>query len=113
METKPQVLVAASAIGYYGNRGDEVLTEASPSGTGFLADVCREWEAASESAERAGIRVVHIRTGVVLSQHGGALGKMLLPIRLGLGGRLGSGRQWLSWIHVDDIVGAVLCGPQY
>jgi len=109
METKPQVLVAASAIGYYGNRGDEVLTEASPSGTGFLAEICREWEAASESAERAGVRVVHIRTGVVLSKHGGALGKMLLPFRLGLGGRLGSGRQWCSWIHVDDIVGAVLC----
>jgi len=108
METKPQVLVAASAIGYYGDRGDEVLTEASPSGTGFLAEICREWEAASESAERAGVRVVHVRTGVVLSKHGGALGKMLLPFRLGLGGRLGSGRQWWSWIHVDDIVGAVL-----
>ena len=108
METKPQVLVAASAIGYYGNRGDEVLTEASPSGTGFLAEICREWEAASEPAERAGVRVVHIRTGVVLSKQGGALGKMLLPFRLGLGGRLGKGRQWWSWIHVDDIVGTVL-----
>jgi len=108
METKPQVLVAASAIGYYGDRGDEVLNEESVSGTGFLADVCREWEAASEPAERAGVRVVHLRTGVVLSKHGGALGQMLLPFRFGLGGRLGSGRQWWSWIHVDDIVGAVL-----
>jgi uncharacterized protein len=107
MGTKPQVLVAASAIGYYGDRGDEALSEESPSGTGFLAEVCREWEAASEPAERAGVRVAHIRTGVVLSKQGGALGKMLLPFRLGLGGRLGSGRQWLSWIHVDDIVGAV------
>lgn len=107
METKPRVMVAASAIGYYGDRGDEVLNEASASGTGFLAEVCREWEAASEAAERAGVRVVHIRIGVVLSQRGGALGKMLLPFRLGLGGRLGSGRQWMSWIHEDDIVGAV------
>jgi len=110
METKPRVMVAASAIGFYGDRGEETLTEDSASGTGFLAEVCREWEAASEPAGKAGVRVVHIRTGIVLSEHSGALGQMLLPFRLGLGGRLGSGRQWMSWIHVDDIVGAVRHG---
>ena len=107
MATKPGVIVAASAIGFYGDRGDEVLNESSASGTGFLAEVCREWEAASEPIQQAGVRLVHLRIGVVLSPHGGALGKMLLPYRLGLGGRLGSGKQWLSWIHVDDITGAV------
>jgi uncharacterized protein (TIGR01777 family) len=107
MESKPRVLVAASAIGFYGDRGDEVLNEESSPGTGFLAEVCREWESASDPVERAGVRVVQIRTGAVLSPHGGALGQMLLPFRLGLGGRLGSGKQWLSWIHVDDFVGAV------
>ncbi len=107
METKPRVFVAASATGYYSDRGDEILNEASASGTGFLAEICREWEAEAEPAVQAGIRVVHIRIGVVLSKHGGALGKMLLPFRLGLGGKLGRGRQWMSWIHVDDIVGAV------
>ncbi len=107
MEMKPQVMVAASAIGYYGDRGDEVLNEESTSGTGFLAEVCREWEVAAGPVQQAGVRVVHIRTGVVLSKHGGALGQMLLPYRLGLGGRLGSGRQWWSWIHIDDVVGAV------
>jgi len=107
MESKPRVLVAASAIGFYGDRGDEVLHEESSPGTGFLAEVCREWESASDPVERAGVRVVQIRTGVVLSKHGGALGQMLLPFRLGLGARLGNGKQWLSWIHVDDFVGAV------
>lgn len=105
---KPSVFVAASAIGYYGNRGEEVLQETSRSGTGFLAKTCCEWEAASGPVENAGIRTVHLRTGVVLSKHGGALDKMMLPFRLGLGGRLGSGQQWMSWIHLDDIVGAVL-----
>ena len=107
METKPRVMIAASAIGFYGDRGEEVLTEDSASGTGFLAEISRDWEDASKPAELAGIRVVHIRTGVVLSKHGGALGQMLLPFRLGLGGKLGSGRQWMSWIHIDDWVGAV------
>ena len=107
MESKPRVLVAASAIGFYGDRGDAMLNEESSPGTGFLAEVCREWESASDPVERAGVRLVQIRTGVVLSRHGGALGQMLLPFRLGLGGRLGSGKQWLSWIHVDDFVGAV------
>ena len=107
MEVKPRVMIAASAIGFYGDRGEAVLTENSNSGTGFLAEVSREWEAASEPAERAGVRVAHIRTGIVLSQHGGALKQMLLPFRFGLGGRLGDGKQWMSWIHIDDHVGAV------
>ena len=107
LERKPRVFLAASAIGYYGDRGDEVLREESVSGTEFLAEVCREWEAAADPAVQAGIRVVHLRIGVVLSRQGGALDKMLPPFRLGLGGRLGNGQQWWSWIHVDDLVGAV------
>jgi len=105
---KPRVFLAASAIGYYGNRGDELLSETSPSGTGFLVETCREWEAAAAPVEKAGVRTLHLRTGVVLSKKGGALGKMLLPFRLGLGGRLGSGQQWMSWIHINDMVGAML-----
>jgi uncharacterized protein len=104
---RPRVLVAGSAIGYYGDRGDEVLNEKSAAGTGFLADVCREWEAASQPAMDAGIRTVQIRTGIVLSMEGGALKKMLPPFRMGVGGRLGSGRQWMSWIHIQDMVGAI------
>jgi hypothetical protein len=104
----PPTFICASAIGYYGNRGDEVLTEESASGSGFLAEVSREWEAAAQPAVNAGIRVVNIRIGIVLSRDGGALKQMLLPFRLGLGGKLGSGRQWFSWIHIDDLVGAVL-----
>lgn len=106
-EMKPSVLVSASAIGYYGDRGDEVLTEASAAGEGFLPAVCREWESATNPASRAGIRVVHLRTGIVLSARGGALPQMLLPFRWGLGGRIGSGREWWSWIHLEDVVGAV------
>jgi len=102
----PRTLVCASAVGYYGHRGPEILTDASPPGRGFLADVCREWEAAAEPARQAGIRVVHMRLGVVLTPAGGALKKMLLPFRLGLGGRIGSGEQFLSWISLDDAVGA-------
>jgi uncharacterized protein (TIGR01777 family) len=105
--SRPRVFVCASAIGYYGNRGDEVLTEDSPAGCGFLAEVCREWEAASRSAVDAGIRTANLRLGLVLSSTGGALKKILTPFKLGLGGKIGSGRQWWSWIHVDDIVGAV------
>ena len=104
---KPQVFVCSSAIGYYGNRGDEVLKEGSAPGTGFLADVCGEWEAATRSATDAGIRTVQIRTGVVLSPRGGALGKMLTPFKLGVGGRVGDGHQWMSWIDVQDMVGAI------
>jgi uncharacterized protein (TIGR01777 family) len=104
---RPRVLIAASAIGYYGDRADEVLNEKSASGAGFLADVCREWEAASQPAVDAGIRTVQIRTGIVLSSEGGALQKMLTPFRMGIGGRVGSGRQWMSWIHIQDWVGSV------
>lgn len=105
---KPQVFVCSSAIGYYGNRGDEVLAEKSTPGRGFLADVCREWEAATKPASDAGVRTVMIRTGVVLSRTGGALGKMLTPFKMGMGGEIGSGRQWMSWIDVQDMVGAIL-----
>jgi uncharacterized protein len=106
-EAKPRVLVCASAVGFYGNRGEEVLYEQSPSGQGFLPEVCREWENASRIAAEAGIRTVNIRIGLVLSAKGGALASMLKPFKLGLGGRIGSGRQWWSWIHVDDIVGGI------
>ena len=102
----PPVLLVASATGIYGDRGDEVLDESSQPGAGFLAELCREWEDAAESASRAGIRVVHLRFGVVLAR-GGALAKMLPVFRLGLGGKLGSGRQWMSWIALDDAVSAV------
>ncbi|HEY0375410.1 MAG TPA: TIGR01777 family oxidoreductase [Pyrinomonadaceae bacterium] len=104
---KPEVLVSASAVGFYGSRGDEVLTEESSSGAGFLADVCREWEQATSAAEGAGVRVAHMRFGVILSGEGGALKKMLLPFRMGLGGKLGSGDQYMSWITLDDAVGAI------
>ena len=104
----PEVLVSASAVGYYGNRGDESLDEQSPPGSGFLAEVCRQWEAAADPAREAGIRVVHPRIGLVLSASGGALAKMLPMFRLGLGGALGSGRQYVSWITLDDLV-AVIC----
>lgn len=106
-DLRPRVFVCASAIGFYGNRGDEVLREDSPSGQGFLPEVCREWEEASRIAANAGIRTVNIRIGLVLSPKGGALTNMLTPFKLGLGGRIGSGQQWWSWIHVDDIVGAI------
>jgi uncharacterized protein (TIGR01777 family) len=106
-DVKPRVLVCASAVGVYGNRGDELLGEESTSGQGFLSEVCRQWEGASRIAAEAGIRTVNIRIGLVLSAQGGALGNMLKPFKLGLGGRIGSGRQWWSWIHVDDIVGGI------
>jgi uncharacterized protein (TIGR01777 family) len=106
-KAKPRVFVCASAVGFYGNRGDEVMSEESPSGQGFLPEVCRQWEDASRIAADAGIRTVNIRMGLVLSAKGGALGSMLTPFKLGLGGRIGSGRQWWSWIHVDDIVGGI------
>jgi uncharacterized protein (TIGR01777 family) len=103
----PQVLVSASAVGYYGSRGDESVTEESEPGLGFLAEVCRAWEAATAPAAQRGIRVVHARLGVVLSLRGGALAKLLPPFRAGLGGKVGTGRQFMSWVHVDDAVGAV------
>lgn len=104
----PRVLLAASAVGYYGDRGDEVLREDSAPGTGFLADLCRDWEAAAEPARRAGIRVVHLRSGVVLSTRGGALARLLPVFRLGLGGPLGAGRQYMSWISIHDWASAAL-----
>ena len=104
----PKTLVCASAIGYYGDRGEELLTEDSSPGAGFLPEVCREWEAATEVAARKGIRVVALRIGVVLSPRGGALSRMLPPFRAGLGGVIGNGRQYVSWIALDDLVGVVL-----
>jgi uncharacterized protein (TIGR01777 family) len=104
----PSVLVSGSAIGFYGDRGDTVLDEGSGPGAGFLADVCQQWEAATAPAEAAGIRVVHARTGVVLSADGGALKKQLPLFRAGVGGRLGSGRQYQSWIALDDEVGGLI-----
>jgi uncharacterized protein (TIGR01777 family) len=105
---RPGVLASASAVGYYGDRGDEVLTEEAGPGKGFLTEVCEQWEAATAPAEDAGIRVNHLRTGIVLSAEGGALKQMLLPFKVGLGGRIGSGRQWWSWIAIDDHIGAIL-----
>lgn len=107
MERKPEVLVCASAIGIYGSRGDEVLNESANPSTGFLADVCKEWEAEADRASELGIRVVKLRTGVVLGVGGGALQQMLPPFRMFIGGKLGSGQQWMSWIHVDDMVGLI------
>lgn len=107
LERPPAVLFSASAVGYYGDRGDEVLTEESTPGSGFLADVVREWEAATAPAADAGIRTVVARTGIVLSDRGGALAEMLPIFKLGAGGRLGSGRQWWSWISLDDHCAAI------
>jgi len=104
---KPRVLVSASAIGFYGDRGDELLTEASGAGSGFLPEVCVAWERETEAALEAGVRVVRLRIGVVLSPEGGALAKMLTPFKLCVGGVLGSGRQYMSWIDLDDLVAAI------
>lgn len=105
---RPQVLICASAIGIYGSRGDEILTEKSAPGDDFLALLVVDWEKAAVLAEALGIRVVRLRLGVVLGKDGGALTKMLPPFRLGLGGRLASGRQWMSWIHIDDVISLML-----
>jgi uncharacterized protein (TIGR01777 family) len=104
-EARPPVLVSASAVGYYGDRGDEKLYEESPPGKNFLSEVCQAWEREAEPASKLGIRLVLVRIGVVLSLEGGALPKMVTPVKLGVGGPLGSGRQWFPWIHIDDIVG--------
>jgi len=103
----PQIFIAASAIGFYGNRGDEELTESSPSGTDFLAQLTVDWEAESARAAELGARVVILRFGVILAKDGGALPRMALPFRLGVGGRIGSGRQWISWVTLEDIVGII------
>ncbi len=105
---RPAVLVCGSAIGFYGDRGDETLTESSSVGDDFLAEVCQAWEAEALAAEELGVRVVRVRTGVVLGGSGGALQQMLLPFRLGLGGKIGSGAQWFSWVHLKDMVGLLL-----
>jgi len=108
LDPRPKVLVAASAVGYYGNRGDDVLTESAPSGSGFLAEVCRDWEDSCRFAAEAGIRVVNIRIGMVLAAKGDALASLLPLFKLGLGGKLGSGRQWMSWISLDDLIEIIL-----
>ena len=105
MERKPRVLVSASAVGYYGPHGSDKLDEDAPPGTDFLATLCRDWEAA---AQGSGVRTVLLRMGVVLAREGGALPKMLRPFRLGLGGSIGRGRQWLSWVHLADVTGAMI-----
>jgi uncharacterized protein len=107
LASKPAVLVSASAIGYYGNRGDEVVDESASSGRGFLAEVCQQWEAATAAAKAADIRVVNLRLGFVLSKDGGGLATMLTPFRLGAGGIIGSGQQYISWIALDDLVRAI------
>ena len=107
LQRKPKVLVSASAIGFYGSRGDETLDESSTPGSDFLAEVARQWESATESASRAGIRVALLRFGVVLGESGGALKQMLRPFKMGVGGRIGSGQQWMSWVALDDAAGAV------
>lgn len=119
VDRKPAVLVSSSAVGLYGDRGDEQLEETSSAGRGFMSEVCEEWEREAGRAVELGIRVVQVRTGVVLSAEGGALKKMLTPFKLGVGGPLGNGKQWFPWIHIDDIVGifrhailtATLSGP--
>lgn len=105
---KPEFLISASAIGIYGDRGDEVLTEKSPPGSGFLEDLSVEWEAESQRATEFGIRVLNPRIGIVLGRDGGALPRMLAPFKAGVGGKLGSGQQWMSWIHIDDVIGLLL-----
>lgn len=108
LDRPPRLLIAASAVGIYGDRGNETVHEDSPSGDGFLAELCRRWEAATEPARAAGIRVVNLRIGLVITAAGGVLPRLLLPFRLGLGGVLGSGRQYMSWIALDDLLGSIL-----
>jgi len=108
LEQRPRVLVSASAVGYYGDRGEETLSEESGSGSAFLSEVCRQWEDATGPAAAAGIRVVNLRFGVMLSAAGGALPRLLTPFKLGVGGRLGSGKQFMSWIAIDDVIAVIL-----
>src|SRR5947209_5166584 len=107
LEAKPKVWASGSAVGYYGDRGDAELTEETGPGAGFLAEVCRQWEAATKPAEETGIRVAHLRSGIIQTAKGGSLKKLLVPFKLAVGGRFGSGRQWLSWISLDDHVAAI------
>jgi uncharacterized protein (TIGR01777 family) len=106
--SRPRALVCASGVGFYGDRGEDELDESAPNGSDFLAQVCRDWEQAADAAREAGVRVVHARIGVALATAGGALASMLGPFRMGVGGRLGSGRQWMPWIHRADVVGLLL-----
>ncbi|MEM1178126.1 MAG: TIGR01777 family oxidoreductase [Acidobacteriota bacterium] len=108
LERPPRVLVSASAIGYYGDRGDAIMDESGTLGEGFLAEVCGRWEAETAAARDAGVRVVNLRIGIVLAKGGGALKQMLPPFKMGVGGRLGDGQQWFSWIHIDDVVRSIL-----
>ena len=108
LQKKPRVLISASAVGYYGNRGDEVLTEDASPREDFLGEICMAWERESHAARQAGIRVVNPRIGIVLGEKGGALGKMLLPFKMGVGSPLGSGKQYMPWIHIDDLVSLML-----
>ncbi len=108
LKEPPKLLVNASAVGYYGSRGDEILHEGSAPGTGFLAEVCQEWESATEVAEKRGIRVVKLRFGAILSSKGGVLARLLTPFKFGVGGVIGSGKQYMSWIHIDDLLAIIL-----
>ncbi len=112
LDRKPSVLVAASAIGYYGDCGDKILDETAPPGRDFLGEVCTAWEREALAVAEFGVRVVNVRLGLVLGRDGGALSKMLTPFRLGLGSPLGSGRQWMSWIHLDDVIGVLLLAAE-
>ena len=105
LPTRPKTLICASAVGYYGSRGDETLTESSAPGSDYLAEVCKAWEKAAQDAESLGMRVVRVRTGLVLDTRGGALTRMLPPFKLGVGGKIATGRQWNSWIHIEDLAG--------
>ncbi len=107
-EHPPKILICASAVGYYGSCADEILTESSAAGSGFLPEVCVDWEKEATRAETFGVRVVTVRIGIVLSKDGGAIAQMRLPFQMGVGGRLGDGQQWMSWIHIDDMVGLLL-----
>ena len=107
LQRSPRVIVAASAIGYYGDRGEETLTESSAPGTDFLPEICREWEAEAARAARFGTRVVNLRFGIILAAHGGALPRMVLPFKLGAGGKLGTGRQWMSWVTLRETISII------
>ena len=107
-KTRPELFISASAIGYYGDRGDAFLTEDSTPGKGFLTDICKGWEEEAKKAEQLGVRVVRLRIGIVLGPDGGALKEMLFPFKLGLGGALGNGKQWMAWIHREDLIGIIL-----
>jgi len=108
LSQRPKLLISASASGYYGERGEEQLDEKSPPGAGFLAELCQAWEGEARRAQELGLRVVCLRTGIVLGAGGGALAALLPPFKLGLGGRMGSGRQWWSWVHLDDVIGIII-----